>query len=120
MADPWDANRPFQELVQRVQEIQDFSTDGGRTIPDNDIVDTMYTIVYNTGLFYDDCDKWENKARTEKTGEIYRHTFRRHIVNKKGRKKIPLDWQNNTAQTSSKKLGRTPMIPSLTWQQRRR
>ena len=30
-------------------------------------MDTMYTIVYNTGLFYDECDKWDDKKRARKT-----------------------------------------------------
>ena len=67
LADPWDANRPFQELVQRVQEIQEFATGGVRKIPDDDIVDKMYTIVYTNGLFHDDCDKWDDKERAKKT-----------------------------------------------------
>ena len=54
LLEPWDANRPFQELVQCVQEIQEFVNDGGQTIANEDIVNTIYTIVYNTGLFYDD------------------------------------------------------------------
>ena len=54
LLEPWDVNRPFQELVQRVQEIQEFANDRGRTIADEDIVDTIYTLVYNTSLFYDD------------------------------------------------------------------
>ena len=41
LLDPWDANKPFQELVQRVQEIQKFVNDGGRTIADKDIVNTI-------------------------------------------------------------------------------
>ena len=60
MSDLWDANRPFKELMQRVQEIQELANNGGRMINDEDIVDTIYTLVYNTGLFYDDCDKWDN------------------------------------------------------------
>ena len=46
-------SEPFQELVQRVQEIQEFANDGGCTIADKNIVDTIYMLVYNTGLFYD-------------------------------------------------------------------
>ena len=34
LLEPWDANKPFQELVKRVQEIQEFANDGGRTIVD--------------------------------------------------------------------------------------
>ena len=51
LSKPWDANRPFQELVQQVQEIQEFANNGGRKIANEDIVDTIYTLLYNTGLF---------------------------------------------------------------------
>ena len=29
LADPWDKNRPFQEIVQQFQEIKEFTNDGG-------------------------------------------------------------------------------------------
>ena len=47
--------------------MQEFENGGGRTIADKDIVDTIYTLVYNTGLFYDDCDRWDDKQRDKKT-----------------------------------------------------
>ena len=36
-------------------------------IANEDIIYTIYTIVYNTGLFYEDCDKWDKKQQDEKT-----------------------------------------------------
>ena len=30
---------------------------GGPTIADKDIANTIYTLVYNTGMFYNDCNK---------------------------------------------------------------
>ena len=67
LLEPWDMNRPFQELVQRVQEIQEFANNGGRTIANENIVNTIYMLVYNTGLFYNDYDKWDYKQCDEKT-----------------------------------------------------
>ena len=29
-------------------------------------MDTMYNIVYNTRIFYDDCEKWDDKERVDK------------------------------------------------------
>ena len=75
LSESWDANRPLQESVQRVQEIQEFANDGGRTIAYKNIVDTIYTLVYNTGLFYDDCDKWDDKQRDEKTWAKFQAHF---------------------------------------------
>ena len=75
LSEPWDASRPFQELVQRVQEIQEFTNDGGRTIDEEDIVDTIYTLVYNMGLFYNDSDKWDDKQRNKKTWAYFQADF---------------------------------------------
>ena len=75
LSEPWDANKPFQELVQRVQEIQEFANDRGQTIADEDIVDTIYMLEYNTGLFYDECDKWEDKQRDRKTWANFQAHF---------------------------------------------
>ena len=36
-------------------------------IADEDIVDTIYTLMYNTGLLYDDCDKCNDRQRDKKT-----------------------------------------------------
>ena len=44
-------------------------------IADKDIVDTIYTMVYNMGLFYDNCDKWDDRKRNEKTWENFQAHF---------------------------------------------
>ena len=85
LSEPWDANRPFQELVQQVQEIQEFANDGGGTIADEDIVNTIYTLVYDTGMFYYDCDKWDNKQRDEKTWANFQAHFQ--VVQQKYKRK---------------------------------
>ena len=87
LLEKWDANRPLQELVQRVQKIQEFANNGGRMIVDKDIVDTIYTLVYNTGLFYNDCNKWDDKQRDEKTWANFQAHFqaaqRKYKIKKK-------------------------------------
>ena len=75
LSEPWDANRPFHELVQRVQEIQEFANDRGKKIADKYIVDTIYTLVYNTGLFYNDCNKWDEKQWDKKTWAKFQAHF---------------------------------------------
>ena len=75
LSEPWDTNMPFQELVQRVQEIQEFANDRGQTIADEDIVDTIYTLVYNMGLFNNDCDKWDDKKCDDKNWANFQAHF---------------------------------------------
>ena len=75
LSDPGGANQPFQELVQRVQEIQEFANDGGQTIDEEDIFDTIYTLVYNTGLFYENCDKCSDRQCDEKNWADFQAHF---------------------------------------------
>ena len=61
--------------MQRVQEIQEFANNRGRTIADEDIVDTIYTLVYSTGLFYDDFNRWDDKQRDGKNWANFQSHF---------------------------------------------
>ena len=61
--------------MQQVKEIQEFANNRGRTIAYEDIVDTIYTLVYNTGLLYDDCDKWDDKKHDKKTWANFQAHF---------------------------------------------
>ena len=88
LSEPWDVNRTFQELVQRFQEIQEFPNEGGRTISNKDIVDKIYTLVYNTALFYNDCDKWDDKQCDEKTWANFQAHFQAAQQKYKRKQKI--------------------------------
>ena len=35
----------------------------------------IYTLVYNTGLFYDDCDKWDDNQCDKKTWADFQAHF---------------------------------------------
>ena len=88
LSEPWDTHRPFQELVQRVQEIQELSNNGWRTISNEDIFDTIYTLAYNTYLFYDDFDKWEERKRNEKNWAKFQAQFQAAQLKFKRKQKV--------------------------------
>jgi hypothetical protein len=54
----WDPSQPIQTLYSRIKEIQTYAQAGNRTFTDQQIVDAAYTIIYKTGVYYDDCDDW--------------------------------------------------------------
>ena len=41
MGEEWDPTTPFQTLVTKVKDIQEFTTDGGRSIEEVDITDVI-------------------------------------------------------------------------------
>ena len=71
----WDPTTAFQNLVIKVQDIQEFATDGGRSIEEVDITYVLYTVIYNTGAYYEKCNKWPDKSTVDKTGENFQTFF---------------------------------------------
>ena len=49
LVEEWYPTTPFQTLVTKVQGIQEFATDGGRSIAEAEITDVLYMLIYNTG-----------------------------------------------------------------------
>jgi hypothetical protein len=71
----WDANRPFANLIQRATAVHEFANDAGRTITDNKVMDALYTVIFNTGVMCEECEKWEDKATAEKTYADFKTHF---------------------------------------------
>ena len=51
-----------------------------------DITDVLYTVIYNTGAYYEECNKWSDKATGDKTWENFQTFFQ--YAQRKLRKKI--------------------------------
>ena len=71
----WDPSRPFSDLVTRVQEVQEYALDGNRPVGEDDIVDAMYTVIFNTGVYFDDCSDWDDKPSYSKTWAEFKTFF---------------------------------------------
>ena len=56
LGEEWDPTTPIQTLVTKVQDIQEFATYVGRSISEVDITDVLYTVIYNIGAYYKDCN----------------------------------------------------------------
>ena len=57
MTTPWDPNQPFEFLVQQVQDAVDYAAHANTPYTAKQIVNIAYTLVFNTGVFEDDCKK---------------------------------------------------------------
>ncbi len=75
LTEEWDPNLPFSHITQRVQAVQEYATDGKRPINKKDIMDAIYTVVFNTGMFYEDCEKWNDKDPTDMTWTNFQNHF---------------------------------------------
>jgi uncharacterized coiled-coil protein SlyX len=71
----WDPNRPFSDLDQGATAVHEFANDAGRPITNNRVMDALYTVIFNTGVMCNECEKWEDKAVADRTYENFKTHF---------------------------------------------
>ena len=59
MATAWDPNQPFEFLVRQIQDAVDYAAHAINPYTVEQIVNTAYTLVFNTGVFEDECKAWQ-------------------------------------------------------------
>ena len=62
MSAPWDPNQPFEYLIRQIHNGIDFAAHGQALLSMEQVVNIAYTVIVNTGLFHDECKKWQKRA----------------------------------------------------------
>ena len=60
MSKLYDPNKPFEALIQQVQDAVDFADHRGAPFTQEQILNTAYNLVYQAGVFADNCKDWRN------------------------------------------------------------
>jgi hypothetical protein len=63
----YDPNQLIENLFQQIQDARAFEVAGGQTYGDAMIVNVVFTLVFNTGLFSDACRAWQTREIMDKT-----------------------------------------------------
>uniref|UniRef100_A0A6U3E495 Uncharacterized protein n=1 Tax=Entomoneis paludosa TaxID=265537 RepID=A0A6U3E495_9STRA len=92
MKQPWDPNLPFESVIDQLEEAQDYAEAGNQPFTDVQILNTAYTLVYKTSLFFDDIKRWNAKPVGDKTFD----NFKAHMMEAQ----LQLRLQQQTAQQS--------------------
>jgi hypothetical protein len=64
---PWDPTTPFEHLIDQVEDTMELADAGNQPFSPNQVVNTAYTLVFNTGLYFDECKEWDKQQTTDKT-----------------------------------------------------
>ena len=72
-----DPNSPFDCLVQQLEDGQDYADDGGQPYTADQLHRIAYTLVFKTGLYFEDCKAWNAKPNNEKTWTTFKMHFHR-------------------------------------------
>ena len=63
---PWDPSTPFETVINQIERCTEFADDGGAPIPAQIILNTAYTLVFNSGAYFDEIRDWERKPAAER------------------------------------------------------
>ena len=75
MTKPWDPNLPVEFLFKQIEDATAYADHGGAPLTDVQVVNKAYTLVYNTGLFPDECKDWSRLTLTNQTWIDFKATF---------------------------------------------
>jgi hypothetical protein len=66
MNQPWDPNTPFEMLIDQIEECSKMDA-GNQPMSNQQIVNAAFTLIFNTGIFFDDCKAWNQKDPANQT-----------------------------------------------------
>jgi hypothetical protein len=117
----WDPNVPIENLIDQVEKAIDYADDGRSSYSNSQILNNMYSLVFNTGIYFDACKRWDDKPDAEKRGKTSKLIFSANNKNYANRNEwhskeaiMPTSLQTPTTTSTSRKLPRhwpTPPPP---------
>jgi hypothetical protein len=72
---PYDPNQPIENLLQQIQDARAFAVVGGQPYGDVMIVNVVFTLVFNTGVFPDASCAGQARAVEDKTWMQFKRDF---------------------------------------------
>jgi hypothetical protein len=72
---PWDPNAPFETLIEQMDDAVDFANAGGIPISAPQLINTAYTLLFNTGAFADACREWRRRPAVDHTWDNFKIHF---------------------------------------------
>lgn len=71
----WDPSTPFELLIDQIEESIQIADAGEQPYTQPQILNTAYSLIFNTGLFFDDCKVWNAKPPIDKNWPHFKTHF---------------------------------------------
>ena len=71
----FDSSEPFETLVARIEDCLEFANDGNQPFSDTQVLNNAYNLIFNCGLYFDECKTWNQKAIADKTWANFKTHF---------------------------------------------
>jgi hypothetical protein len=73
MQKPWDPNTPFGTLIDQLEDAMEVADVATQAYTNAQVLTLAYTLVYNIGLYFDECKSWNAMPTAEKHGIHSKH-----------------------------------------------
>ena len=75
LRDPYDRNQPFQNLIGQVENAVDYASAGDTPYTPAQVVGIAFQLMFQTGIFNDDCKLWRRQPADVKTWTRFMEFF---------------------------------------------
>ena len=75
MRTTWDQNSPFDCLIKQIEDGQDYADDGSQPYTAEQLLRIAYTLVFKTGLYFEDCKVWNACPTAARTWDNFKTHF---------------------------------------------
>ena len=72
---PYDSNQPFETLIDQVKNEVDYASAGDMPYTLPQVIKISFQLVFQTGLFNDDCKLWQRQPAGVKTWTHFKEFF---------------------------------------------
>jgi hypothetical protein len=72
---PWDPNMPFELLIDQIETAMEYADTGNQAYTDTQVVNIAFTLIFNTGIYFDDCKLWNQREQQQKTWQNLKTFF---------------------------------------------
>ena len=71
----WDPNQPIKVFFDQIEDTVEYTSAVNTAYTTTQIVNTVYILVSETVLFYDECKKWRKNDHAKKSWENFKTHF---------------------------------------------
>ena len=84
----WDPTTGIEQLYKQIEDGVALARLANQPHSDSQVLSNAYSLVYKTGLFFSDCEKWMEKAAADKTWDNFKLHFMKAMQKHKNRETI--------------------------------
>jgi hypothetical protein len=74
---PWDPNTPLESLISQIETAVEYANASNQAYTPTQVVNTAFTLIFNTGIYLDECKRWNQRDAAGQTWQDLKTFFSR-------------------------------------------